>query len=297
MLDNLSDWSREFAQGTVRDSLSKIVDDATPGLIDRLASDPNAYEDLITVINLVSQEADELLRETIISARHAGLSWDRIGKLLGISRQAAQQRFSAGPPAHSADGSLAADVTMQPDLFPHGLPNHLATDPTGFGGIVPGGGGVLPTMVSSSPPIGTTTTIDEASDDNVKMLNRAGQFGWRCIGFTTWTWTLEMTGTQWVAAATMGREPAGGGWARIGRWAHMVFWTRPNSVAPIPNSPNPEVFSSPKKFQKALDKQRQLPMVAPTGTQGGSLSRSFAAIADVSLLATAIDKATDFLSD
>jgi len=125
------------------------------------------------------------------------------------------------------------------------------------------------------------------------MLNRAGQYGWRCIGLTTWTWTIEMTGTQWAAAATRGSEPPGGGWTRIGRYAFTVYWTRPVPAQPIPNSPNPEVFSSPKKFQKALNRQQQLATrTTADGVAGGMLALSI-----TDSLAGAVDKLSDWLAE
>lgn len=280
MVDSLSDWSREYAQSTVRDSLARVVDEATPGLVDRLATDANAYEDLITVTNLVAEEADELLRETVISARHAGLSWEKIGSLLGISRQAAQQRFSAAATNSVARPAGTAGTAV----------GHMISDPIQPGAIVHSD---TFTTIPGSPPIGTTATIDEASDDNIKMLNRAGQYGWRCIGFTTWTWTIEMTGQQWSAAATMGKEPPGGGWQRIGRYAFYVYWTRPVPAAPLPNSPNPEVFSSPKKFQKALDKQKRAVIQTMTGATTGAVNSQSL----TGSLAGAIDKLSDWLSE
>lgn len=270
MVDNSSDWTREFAQSTIRDSLAKIVDDSTPGLIDRLGTDPAAYAELLVATHLVAEEAEELLRETVVSARHAGLNWEQIGSLFGISRQAAQQRFSAGMPGH-----LAMEEAPLPGM---GVAADGATAP--FGRSVPG-----------SPPIGTTATIDEASDDNVKMLNRAGQYGWRCVSFTTWTWTIEMTGNQWATAATMGKEPPGEGWQRIGRYAFMVYWTRPVAAPPLPNSPNPEVFSSPKKFRKALDKQQR----ANVQPAGGMVASAPAQPTITSSIAAAIDKLTEQL--
>jgi len=264
MVDNSRDWTREFAQSSVRDALAKIVDDSTPGLIARLGSDPRTYSELLVATNLVAEEAEELLRETVVSARHAGLNWEQIGDLIGMTRQAAQQRFSAVTPQN-----LAAEQAPVPGVG-------VAVSGTAIqqGAAIPG-----------SPPIGTTATIDEASDDNVKMLNRAGQYGWRCVSFTTWTWTIEMTSQQWAAAATFRNPPAGDGWQRIGRYAHMVYWTRPAPAPPLPHSPNPEVFSSPKKFQKALDKQQRAlfqPVVgAEVSTQAApSLTGSIAAAID-----------------
>ncbi|MFI6166084.1 hypothetical protein ACIBCN_04785 [Nocardia sp. NPDC051052] len=42
-----------------------------------------------------SRLGDQLLDSCVAEARHAGLSWAEIAPHLGVSRQAAQQRFSA----------------------------------------------------------------------------------------------------------------------------------------------------------------------------------------------------------
>ncbi len=41
----------------------------------------------------MADEADEALRRIVASAREAGASWAAIGGALGITRQAAQQRY------------------------------------------------------------------------------------------------------------------------------------------------------------------------------------------------------------
>lgn len=53
-------------------------------------------EDHITLITVSARAEDEvrgILRRTVLSARAAGASWTTIGAELGMSRQAAQQRF------------------------------------------------------------------------------------------------------------------------------------------------------------------------------------------------------------
>lgn len=48
---------------------------------------------------LIEIEAQQLLRETVEEARtqRAGWTWARVGEVLGVSRQAAQQRFRQVP--------------------------------------------------------------------------------------------------------------------------------------------------------------------------------------------------------
>lgn len=48
---------------------------------------------LVDVTSRAGVETRSLLREAVSSARAAGASWEAIGRVLGMSRQAAQQRF------------------------------------------------------------------------------------------------------------------------------------------------------------------------------------------------------------
>ena len=48
---------------------------------------------VITAAHIVADEAAASLRRWIDAGRRAGLSWGELGALLGISKQAAQQRF------------------------------------------------------------------------------------------------------------------------------------------------------------------------------------------------------------
>lgn len=58
--------------------------------LDRLAAAVDVADDLRNL-------ADELLDRYVASARESGRSWSEIGTVLGVSKQAAQQRFVAAP--------------------------------------------------------------------------------------------------------------------------------------------------------------------------------------------------------
>ena len=221
MVENSTDWTREFARSGVRDSLAQIIDDSTPGVIERLGTDPAAYGELIVATHLVATEADELLRETIISARQAGLNWEKIGNLLGVSRQAAQQRFGGGIV----------------DLAP-------VTDPN----------------AEALPPIGTRVTLEHTftATDELPILNRAGLYGWHGVSFTSSTWTIEFDNRQWQHAVSAGKPPNGFGWERIGRWAFQVFWARPTELLILPGNPPPDAFLSDKKLRAALKGETEM---------------------------------------
>ena len=52
------------------------------------------FRHLIRAAYVVSDEAGHSLQRWVDAGRHAGLSWADVGDTLGVSRQAAQQRFS-----------------------------------------------------------------------------------------------------------------------------------------------------------------------------------------------------------
>ena len=56
----------------------------------------NEYPPMIEAAHIVADEARLALHRWIDASRRAGLSWTEIGSLIGISKQAAQQRFGGG---------------------------------------------------------------------------------------------------------------------------------------------------------------------------------------------------------
>jgi hypothetical protein len=83
----------EGADFILRRSLSEAIAAVDPTLAGRLEHEPDSYLDLIDLMSRSAVEASQLLHLAVTSARQAGVSWERIGQRLGISRQAAQQRF------------------------------------------------------------------------------------------------------------------------------------------------------------------------------------------------------------
>ncbi|TDC24238.1 hypothetical protein E1265_10370 [Streptomyces sp. 8K308] len=72
-----------------------------------LGSDPAAHLLMVAASRVAAEETGRLLRQSINGARAAGHSWEVVGRLLGISRQAAQQRFgtpTAAPPPAATGG-------------------------------------------------------------------------------------------------------------------------------------------------------------------------------------------------
>ena len=83
----------------IRREISEAVIGTPEGLRDDLQHNPDAYLRLIAASRTAAEQTSSLLRSSIDSARAAGHSWDTVGRILGVSRQAAQQRFgSPGTP-------------------------------------------------------------------------------------------------------------------------------------------------------------------------------------------------------
>ncbi|WP_219817389.1 hypothetical protein [Arthrobacter sp. N199823] len=97
----------------LRVALSQMITAVDPNLAGRLESEPDSYLDLIELTHRSSEEIAQLMQSAVSSARLAGLSWERIGQRLGMSRQAAQQRFGRIP--ESADGHPSSEKRR---LFP-----------------------------------------------------------------------------------------------------------------------------------------------------------------------------------
>jgi hypothetical protein len=102
----------------VRDAVAEAVLGTPAGLRAALETDPDAYLRLVGASRAAAEETSRLLRDSINGARAAGHSWDTLGRLLGVSRQAAQQRFSAAtrPAAGPADGG--GDTPVRKVLSP-----------------------------------------------------------------------------------------------------------------------------------------------------------------------------------
>lgn len=79
------------------DLIARAVARLDPTLERRLETEPQAHLDLVLLTRRTHDEAGELLGLAVSSARAAGWSWEAIGSALGMSRQAAQQRFGRRP--------------------------------------------------------------------------------------------------------------------------------------------------------------------------------------------------------
>jgi hypothetical protein len=86
----------------IREAVAAAVTAGREDLIEQLETDPESYLVLLDAAQVGAGETTRMLREAVTSARNAGHSWEAIGGVLGISRQAAQQRFGGAeaPEAH-----------------------------------------------------------------------------------------------------------------------------------------------------------------------------------------------------
>jgi hypothetical protein len=68
-------------------------------LREALERDPASFLRLLAAAQVGADQAERLLHAAVAGARRAGHSWDAIGGVLGVTRQAAQQRFRTAPPS------------------------------------------------------------------------------------------------------------------------------------------------------------------------------------------------------
>jgi hypothetical protein len=81
---------------TLADAVGRAVIEAAGVADDRALSVPDHLA-LIAAGARAEEEARSILRRSVVAARAGGASWGVIGRELGMSRQAAQQRFGGTP--------------------------------------------------------------------------------------------------------------------------------------------------------------------------------------------------------
>ncbi|MCC2315726.1 hypothetical protein [Cellulomonas xiejunii] len=181
---------------TLRDHLTAALDAAEPDLAGRLEQDPRAYLDLVSLVRDASGATDAMLRDAVASARAAGCTWNDLGGVLGMSRQAAQQRFA--PATEPAPDDRARDSAVLAPL----------------------------------------TAFNE-----MRVLARAGRYGWHCVGYGAGYHVVERDDRQWEHLRTsFGRHP-GGDWQRVGQgWGWWAYWARPTDLPRLPGDPSVAAF-------------------------------------------------------
>ncbi|MBT2383428.1 hypothetical protein [Streptomyces sp. ISL-11] len=94
----------------IREGIAAAVLGAPEGLAASLEHDPEGYLRLVAATRAGAEETSRLLREAVQGARAAGHSWDTVGRVLGVSRQAAQQRFAGKGPDPDTSGAAERRV-------------------------------------------------------------------------------------------------------------------------------------------------------------------------------------------
>ena len=90
--------SRTPDDDALRDALARVL--GTQAGVDPVRdSSPGTLVRLVGVAVRAEGELRRLVHESVSSARAAGASWDAVGAELGMTRQAAQQRFGRAGPA------------------------------------------------------------------------------------------------------------------------------------------------------------------------------------------------------
>lgn len=87
--------------------LAAAIAHADPGLTKRMRTDPAAHLDLVVLTARAHTQTTRMLQSAVTAARSAGHSWEAIGRALGMTRQAAQQRFGAGAASTSTQDTVS----------------------------------------------------------------------------------------------------------------------------------------------------------------------------------------------
>jgi hypothetical protein len=187
----------------LRQLLSEAITAARPDLSERLDADPAAHLDLVSLALAARSETDALLRAAVSSARSAGSTWEAIGHVLDMSRQAAQQRYG------------------------------------GEDSALPRTGG---TILRLAP----LTAFTE-----MRVLERAGRYGWHSIGFGALFHIVEKSDLQWEhrrvhAVGTDRRELEDAGWEQIGSlWFPWAYYTRCTGEPALPEPTTDDYLMRP----------------------------------------------------
>src|SRR3954453_23212730 len=91
----------------LHDLVAQVQQQATP-------AEPAALLDIAAAISAEhAADADRLLDHFVTHARGAGMSWTDIGGRLGVSKQAARQRFSAPLPVGAPPFATRTESRLQ----------------------------------------------------------------------------------------------------------------------------------------------------------------------------------------
>jgi len=205
---------------TLRAHLSEAITAAEPQLRDRLLTEPEAYLDLVALTARARAETDALLRLAVAGARAAGCTWESVGGVLGMTKQAAQQRYGATP-------------DEGPD--PVGPPSDAAS---------PEPDDAAPRRPLVVDPDDPNARVHQISWLNafteMKALDKAGRYGWHLIGTGSGTVIVRKSDVQWehqrvFASRSAGRALEEDGWLRVGTGSFPhAYYKRPTGEPALP---------------------------------------------------------------
>ncbi|MEV6732657.1 MULTISPECIES: hypothetical protein [unclassified Streptomyces] len=178
----------------IREGIAAAVLGAPEGLADSLEHDAHGYLRLVDASRVGAEEASRLLREAVQGARAAGHSWDTVGRVLGVSRQAAQQRF--------AGKAAGAGSSPPPAEGPNAPKRRTLSGLTAF--------------------------------NEMAALDEAGRDGWHMVGYGPFFHEVEASTHPWehcrvtLPSIARHRRMESEGWIPVGvGWFPWRYYKRP----------------------------------------------------------------------
>ncbi|MDR1808776.1 MAG: hypothetical protein LBR33_12840 [Propionibacteriaceae bacterium] len=179
----------------LRAGLAAAVAAQDPTLPGRLGRGDQAALDLVAIADALAREATQFLTAAVLAARQEDIAWARIGRELGVSRQAAQQRFTGAEPPNWA---VYQSEVERPD------------------------------EAWRLSPVTAATEMDE-----LERLGKQGWHsvgfgpGYHDVVPSDQQWQHKRT-------TVFGHQPQKKeGWQRIGMWFPFVYYTRPTDKAAV----------------------------------------------------------------
>lgn len=180
--------------------LSGVGDVVRVAILDAAGIDGDVRaEDHLALIRTSAEAEREvrgILRQAVESARAGGVSWAAIGAELGMTRQAAQQRF----------GDAGRSDAAEPDTTGEAVPSEYRW-------------------------LGPVTAFDEMPE-----LELAGRAGWRTVDGGMFRHRMVRTDTQWehkrLIWRGLSRRDEEEGWMLAWRWFPWAYLVRDLGTPP-----------------------------------------------------------------
>lgn len=190
--------------------LAQAIADEHPGLAEQLDDPATAEAAHLTLVRTAAQAVDEtsaLLQAAVDGARTAGSTWEVLGGALGMTRQAAQQRFGRSA---AGDEDRAGDTTQ------------------------------------GTPPA-RRVRVAVSGLDEMRILERAGLYGWHSVANGALFHTLEKSDEQWEhSRVAFWNSRSGGGWEPAGGvWFPVAYRKRRTGRPALPEPTDPTYLTAP----------------------------------------------------